>query len=162
MNVLFKKMMVVAVVLPLTFSGAYAATRHHGDRNTMPIQGMLKQVDLTPEQQLKIDSLLQSHRAEVRSQKKTTDFHDSLMTIIKAEKFDSRQVENIIDSREAVLKEKKLRRIKMQFDIYHTLNVEQQAKMALLFDQHHRRMLKQGKKQGQRQGKGPRQCPDMK
>ena len=162
MNILCKKMMVVAVVLPLTFSGAYATARHNGERNAMPIQAMLKQVDLSAEQQLKIDSLLQSHRLDIQAQKKPTDFHDGLMTIIKAEKFDSAKVEELIDSREALRKDKKLQRIKMQFDVYHTLNVEQQAKMELLFEQHHQKMMKKGKKQGQHHGKGQRQCPTMK
>ena len=146
--------MLAAVVLPLTLSSVYAKPGGNaGNMGGIPLRGMLQQVDLTAEQQVKIETIMQKYRSEARSQANRGGFHEDVMAILKAEQFDAQQAEALIDARDALRKDKKLKRMQMMFEVYHSLTAEQQAKMDLLFDQHQQKMLSQGKGRGQ--GKGP-------
>lgn len=139
-------MIVAAVVLPLTFSMAYAKG---GNAHKMPLKEMLKQLDLTSEQQADIKKIMQSSHSELKKSASKGSFHNAKMNIIKADKFDETQAGALIDGMQALKKDKKLKKMQMVHEVYHTLTAEQQAKMDLLFEQHH-----QSKQKKQKKGKG--------
>lgn len=166
MNALFKKVMLAAVVLPLTMSSVYAKPggygcqpgghgghhmRGYSGMQGMPFQGMLGQIDLTAEQQKKIDAITQGYR----SQANRGAFHNNMMGILKSEKFDEQQAQALIDAKDALRDARQLQRMQMMHDVYQTLTAEQQAKMDELFSQHQQQMLSQGKGPGAGQGKAP-------
>ncbi len=152
MNALFKKVMIAAVVFPLTFSSVYAKQGGQGGNSyAMPLKAMLQQVDLTAEQQLEIKTIMQSYRTQQQANKGT--FHDSQMAILKAEQFDAEQAGALIDAKDALRKDKKLKRMQMMFEVYHSLTPEQQAKMDLLFAQQQEKMLNQAQGKGQKKNK---------
>lgn len=146
MNKLFKNVLIAALVLPLTFTSVYAKPGRMGNQNAMPFQGMLQQVELTAEQQLKIDSMMQNYRSQRPSQLGKGVFHEQQMAILKADQFSEAQANDLIDAKQALRKEKQLKRMKLMYEVYHSLTPEQQAKMDLLFSQRQSRMGKQGQR----------------
>lgn len=178
MNTIFKKVMLAAVVLPLTISSVYAKPGGYGCQpdgygghhmrgfgghhmhgyagmQGMPFYGMLGQLDLTAEQQKKVDAIIETHR----SQANRGAFHNNMMAILKSEKFDEQQAQAVIEAKEALRDARQLQHMQMMHEVYQTLNTEQKAKMDELFSQHQQQMLSQGKGQGKGpgagQGKGP-------
>ena len=147
MNIFSKKLLLAMVVLPLACSGSYAKSSGHRNQN-MPLKKMLRQVDLTAEQQVNVDAILQNYRAGVTKQTNKGAFHDDMLTIIKAESFDTSKAEALIARQEALKKDKKLRRMQMTYDVYHALTADQQAKMDLLFAQYEQKM--QHRRKGKR------------
>ena len=146
MNTLSKKLILAAVVLPLTFSTAYAKSGDH-HRNNMPLKGMLKQVDLTAEQQVKVDKIILSYRTTHKQQKP-----NRLSAILKADKFNLKKAEALIESKRAMKNEHQVKRMNMLFDVYHQLTSKQQAKMDLLMEMNQQKMHKKG--HGKHKGQG--------
>ena len=138
MNTLSKKLILAAVILPLTFSTAYAK-KSDNHRNNMPLKGMLKQVDLTPEQQVKVDKIILSYRT-TQKQKKTI----SMLAMLKADKFSSEKAKSLIESKRAIRNEHQVKKMNMLFDVYHLLTAKQQAKMDLLIEMNQQKMHKKG------------------
>ena len=145
MNKLFKNVIIAAVVLPLTFTSVYAKQRHQGNGNAMPMRGMLQQVDLTSEQKIEIDTILQTNRPQMGLRQDRGVFHEQQMTILKAKSFSKAKANDLINAQHALRKEMQLKRMEVMFDVYHALTPEQQAKMDLLFSQRQGRMGNKGR-----------------
>lgn len=150
MNKLFKSIVIASVVLPLSISTVYAKQEKGNRSHGMPLKKMLAQVDLTEQQKIDVRTIVKSYRSEGQSDKGS--FHANKMDLLKADTFDAQQASEIIDAQDALRKEKKLKKMQMMFEVYHSLTTEQQAKMDLLFEQHHQKML--NKKRDQGKGKG--------
>ena len=146
MNTLSKKLILAAVVLPLTFSTAYAKSGHH-NQNNMRLQGMLKQVDLTAAQQTKVDKIILSYRTS-QKQKQST----AMLSILKADKFSAKSAGELIESNRKMRNKNQVTKMKMMFDVYHALNAKQQAKMDLLIEMNQQKMHKKG--HGKYKGQG--------
>ncbi|WP_022940941.1 Spy/CpxP family protein refolding chaperone [Psychromonas hadalis] len=144
MYALLRNMIVATVILPLTFSIAYAQGGQ-GGAHQMPLKGMLKQLALTADQQTEIKKIMQSSRSEMKQNANKGSFHRAKMVIIKADKFDENQASALIDSMQSMKKTKTMNRIQMVHEIYHSLSREQQAKMNLLFEQHYQKQQNRGK-----------------
>ncbi|WP_051303195.1 Spy/CpxP family protein refolding chaperone [Psychromonas aquimarina] len=154
MNSLLKKVLLASVIIPLTFSTAYAKSGGKGGHHGMPFKGMLKQVDLTPEQQADIKIIMQNYRSDKKMQSNNRGtFHERQMAIMKASDFDEAQAGALIDDKNALRKEAQLKRMQMTFDIYHSLTPEQQGKMDLLFEQHQQKMQEKIDKRAQQKNK---------
>lgn len=124
MNALLKKILVVSIVLPLTFSTAFAGQGGKGgNRDAMPFKSMLSQLDLTQEQKNNIKTIM----TEYRSSSPKGALHDAQMSLLKAPKFDEKQAQSLIDAREATKKAQKVKKMNLMYDVYHSLTPEQQA-----------------------------------
>lgn len=143
MNALFRKAMIVTILFPLTFSTVYAKPGWQGKGN-MPLRGMLEQVDLTPEQQQEIKTIMQNYRAEAKVRPNRGAFHDAQMDILKAPEFDETQANALIDEKNNARKAWQLKKMQMMFDVYHSLTPEQQEKMDELLAQKQQKMLSKG------------------
>jgi len=147
MNKLFKSMVIATVVLPLSISTVYAKQGGKGGRSHgMPLQNMLQQVDLTEQQKVDLRSIMQSYRTANQGSKGA--FHANRMAILQADEFDAQQAGSLIDAQDALRKSKKLKKMQMMYEVYHSLTSEQQGKMDLLFGLHQQRMLNQNGNQG--------------
>ncbi|WP_354622839.1 Spy/CpxP family protein refolding chaperone [Psychromonas sp. MME2] len=158
MNALLKNMLVATIVLPLTFSTAFAKQEGRGGAcDAMPMQSMLAKLDLTDAQKADVKTIMQKHKSDKQQQKGA--FHDAQMSIMKAPKFDAAQAEALIDSKDAAKKARKMQRMEMMFDVYHLLTPQQQTKMDKLLankkgkHSHKGKKCKQGKNNDM-QGKG--------
>ncbi|WP_019615864.1 Spy/CpxP family protein refolding chaperone [Psychromonas ossibalaenae] len=150
MNSFFKKMLLASVIVPLTFSTVYAKPGGKGTHHGMPFKGMLKQVDLTPEQQADIKTIMQGYRSDKKIISNNEGaFHERQMEIMKAPDFDETQASALIDEKNALRKEVQLKRMQMTFEVYHSLTPEQQGKMDLLFEQHQQKMQEKRDKRAQ-------------
>lgn len=145
MKSILKKAVIAAIVLPLTFTSVYAKPGRMGHHNGMPLKGMLKQIDLTAEQKVEIDTILQTHRAEMPTRQDRGVFHEQQMTILKADQFSEAQASELIAAKQALRKDKQLKKMKVMHEVYHALTPEQQAKMDELFSQRQERKGKKGK-----------------
>lgn len=140
MNKLFKRMAIVTLILPLSVAMAYAKPGrgperdldqpHHG----LFLEHMLHQVGLTEQQEMDLDKIVKSNRSEEQAYKKQQQ--ESRMKLLKADKFNAKQAQALIDSQDAFRKVKKLNKMKMNFNMYHLLTPKQQAKLDLLFEMH--------------------------
>ena len=150
MNAIYKKALLAVMVFPLAFSTVYAKNGHRNNNNTMPLVKMLKQVDLTADQKVSVESLIKEYRTTNRDA-----LNEDMMAILKAEKFDAKKAEALVASRESLKQQKQLKRLQMRHDIYQLLTAEQQAKMELLIDMEQNKAFKRGKKnRGQGNGQG--------
>lgn len=150
MNKLFKSLVIASVALPLSISTVYAKQGKGGHSHGGPLKKMLAQVDLTDQQKVDVRTIMQSYSST--EQGKKGSFHTNKMDLLKADKFDVQKASDLIDAHDALRKEKKLKKMQMMFEVYHSLTIEQQAKMDLLFEQHQQKML--NKKRGKGKGKG--------
>lgn len=146
MKSLYKKAILAAVILPLTFSTVYAKQNNHrGHRGEAPLKSMLALVDLTAEQQKTIDVIIQDFRSSKVKPDNKGDYRQQMQRLIKADTFDTAQAKDLIASQDGLRQATKLNRMKMHYDIYHVLTAEQQEKMDLLFDQYKQKMGHRGK-----------------
>lgn len=147
MKSLYKKAVLAAVILPLTFSTVYAKQNNHkGNRGGAPLKSMLALVDLTAEQQKTIDVIVQDFRTSQVKPDNKGDYRQQMQSLIKADTFDTEQAKDLIESKDALKDTNKLNRMKMHYDIYHVLTTEQQGKMDLLFEQYEQKMDRRGNK----------------
>lgn len=145
MKLFMKKILLAAVVLPLTFSIAHAKNGQGGNAHKMPLKEMLQQLDLTEKQELEVKTIMKSYRTEMKKGNVKGAFHDANMEIMKADKFDDDKAQSLIDAMFAQKKAKKLKKMQMKHEIYHSLTVEQQAKLDLLFQQKYEEMKNKAK-----------------
>ena len=151
MKSLYKKAILAAVILPLTFSTVYAKQGNKGKRDGAPLQSMLALVDLTAEQQTTIDTIIQDYRdAKVKPDNKG-DYRQQMQSLITADTFDTAEAKSLIESKDKLRQTHQLNKMKMTYDVYHVLTDEQQEKMDLLFAQYEQKMDRrgQGKKNNQ-------------
>ena len=154
MNTLFKKVMIAAVVLPLTFSTVYAkGDGHRGNMDAMPIVKMLRQVDLTTEQKEEVRTIIQNYRTPNNKDL----LQDKMIEILKADKFDMEKAQALVAEKDALRDAKQVKKLQMRHDIYQALTAEQQAKMELLLEMDMQKMSKRQKGKNKGQGQGQRQ-----
>ncbi|WP_019616842.1 Spy/CpxP family protein refolding chaperone [Psychromonas ossibalaenae] len=149
MNSLLKNVLLASVILPLTFSTAYAKSDCKKGHNAMSFKSMLKQVELTSEQQADIKSIMQSYRSEKGT------YHERKMAIMKASDFNEAQAITFIEetNTKTLRKDKRLNNMKMTHEVYQSLMPEQQAKMDLLFEQRQQKMQNKKAKCAQQKNK---------
>jgi len=151
MNAIYKKALLAVMVFPLAFSSVYAKSGHRNNSNTIPLVKMLKQVDLTAEQKVSVESIIKEYRATTNK----NALNEDMMAILKADKFDSKKAQALIASRDSLKQQKQLKRLQMRHDIYQLLTAEQQAKMELLINMEQNKSFKGGKKsRGKGNGQG--------
>lgn len=131
-------MFTAAVVAAATVSapviadtGRHADKQHagkamHADRQG-PLQQLLADIDLQPEQKSQIKQLMQQYRAEMRAAK--TASREQMQTLMQADNFDEQQARLLLQQQQDNRLERQLSRIKLRHQILQILNDEQRQQV---------------------------------
>jgi Spy/CpxP family protein refolding chaperone len=148
-----KSKMMVGVIVALMMGFGVPAWAGHGPEGDCPMMGgphhgkgfgpmgMLKELNLTSEQQAKVDSIMEQHKGEVRSMDDKVDAsRQSLHEAIHNDVFDEQKIREASKSLAADKEEMDVLRGRMFAEIRTVLTPEQVAQLKEMKKMHRERM----------------------
>ncbi|VWX34388.1 conserved exported hypothetical protein [Limnobacter sp. 130] len=106
----------------------HSEMRHHHKHG-----GMLKQLDLTAEQQAQVDQIVQKQRTEMKAAMKDRRAHrDEMKSIVEQDTFDAAKAERLIAQQQEQERATKLSMLRTQHEIYKVLTPEQREKAKVI------------------------------
>lgn len=91
--------------------------------------GMLKQLDLTAEQQAQVEQIMQKQRTEMKAAMKDRRAHrDEMKSLVEQDTFDASKAERLIKQQQDQERKAKLAMLRSQHEIYKVLTPEQREK----------------------------------
>lgn len=105
---------------------SHSEMRHHHKHGGM---GMLKQLDLTAEQQAQVEQIMQKQRTEMKAAMKDRRAHrDEMKSLVEQDTFDASKAERLIKQHQDQERDAKLAMLRSQHEIYKVLTPEQREK----------------------------------
>ncbi|MEH6453288.1 MAG: Spy/CpxP family protein refolding chaperone [Psychromonas sp.] len=135
MKSLFNKKLLTIAILVMAFSSSYAIQSGEVKKDSPPLPKILEQVNLTIEQQNKIQMILQNYRDDIDRLTNESDFSNNIVAIIKAKQFQTKDAESLIDAMNEVRKKREMKKMHMMHKVFHSLTAEQQDQLQKLFSQ---------------------------
>lgn len=135
MKYFFNKKRLILILLAMILSPAYGISSGEIKPVEPPLPKILEQVNLSEVQQERIKMILKDYRDDIDKLTKESDFSQSIVVIIKAEKFASKDAESLVDAMNEVRKKREMKKMQMMHQIFHTLTSDQQTQLHQLFSQ---------------------------
>lgn len=91
--------------------------------------GMIKQLDLTTQQQAQVDQIMQKQRTEMKAAMEDRRVHrDEMKSLVEQDTFDAAKAERLIKQQQDEERAAKLSMLRSQHEIYKVLTPEQREK----------------------------------
>jgi protein CpxP len=137
---MFRQKLIIGLLAAALFTPTAMAKGGEGQGQEQGKGGMgslLKQLDLSSDQQSQINSLMAQHKAQRqnRDPAEQAQWRSEMTALITADNFDSEQARALAEQQNASAVARMISRAQLQHQIYHLLTPEQQTKFVELLEQ---------------------------
>ena len=99
------------------------------DHHKHGAKGMMTQMDLTAEQQMKVDQIMQKQRTEMTASMESRRVHrEEMKSLVEQDTFDNAKAERLIKQQQDQERAAKLAMLRSQHEVYKVLTPEQREK----------------------------------